>query len=452
MALGDHAQLGRLHVLGIRALHQQAAADALEVVGVDALAQRNFQQAHVLLGREYRARARGEARRDQHFDELLGHHLRGRFVQRHVEGDDAAEGRGRVGLEGLLVGFLRGAADGHAARVGVLDDDARRALGRVERFHALPRRIGIGDVVVRQLLALQLRVVGQRAVHGLQVAVEGGGLVRVLAVAHLLHLLEGQVQRLRILAAGAVRLVLSQAGQVVGDGAVVLRGVREHFLGQHEVGVVADRVAVGLHLGQHGGVVGRIDDHRHVAVVLGGRAQHGRAADVDVLDGIGQRAFILGDGLLERIQVHHQQVDGRDAVLGQRRHVFGQVAAGQDAAVHLRVQGLDAAVEHFREAGVVGHFRHGQAGLGEQLGGAAGGEELDARAVQRTGKVDDAGLVGNGKQSLLDHGGNAVRRMGRGEAPSGKENRDAAGHGAGPLQSSPCCCSFLRSVLRLMPR
>jgi hypothetical protein len=94
------------------------------------------------------------------------------------------------------------------------------------------------------------------------------------------------------------------------------------------------------------GVVGRIDDHGHVAVVLGRRAQHGRAADVDVLDGVRQRAVILGDGLLERVQVDHQQVDRRDAVLGQRCHVLGQVAAGQDAAVHLRVQRLHAAVEH----------------------------------------------------------------------------------------------------------
>ena len=42
---------------------------------------------------------------------------------------------------------------------------------------------------------------------------------------------------------------------------------------------------VGLaQLGEHGVVVGRVDDHRGEGAVLGGRADHRRAADVDVLD------------------------------------------------------------------------------------------------------------------------------------------------------------------------
>jgi hypothetical protein len=61
-------------------------------------------------------------------------------------------------------------------------------------------------------------------------------------------------------------------------------------------------------------------------------------------------------------------------------HVLGQIAARQDAAVHLRVQRLHAAIEHLREAGVIGHFGHGQAGVGQQFGGAAGRQQLDAEA------------------------------------------------------------------------
>ncbi len=71
----------------------------------------------------------------------------------------------------------------------------------------------------------------------------------------------------------------------------------------------------------------------------------------------------FGDGGSERVEVHADQVDGRDAVGVDGGHVLGQVAAGQDAAMHLRVQGLDAAVEHFREAGVVADFGDGQAGV-----------------------------------------------------------------------------------------
>jgi hypothetical protein len=50
---------------------------------------------------------RRDGRRDQHLDELLvvAASARGGFVQRAVEGDDAAEGRGGVGLPGLGVGL-----------------------------------------------------------------------------------------------------------------------------------------------------------------------------------------------------------------------------------------------------------------------------------------------------------------------------------------------------------
>ena len=50
--------------------------------------------------------------------------------------------------------------DGDAARVGVLDDHARR---RGEALDAFPRRVGVGDVVVRELLALQLPGRDERA-------------------------------------------------------------------------------------------------------------------------------------------------------------------------------------------------------------------------------------------------------------------------------------------------
>jgi hypothetical protein len=264
-----------------------------------------------------------------------------------------------------------------------------------------------GDVVVRQFLALQLLVIGERTLCRCQVAVERRALVRVLAVAHVLHLLESQVEGLRVGGAGGVGLVRAEAGQVVGDGRVVLRRVREHFLGQRELGLVADiagRRAGSLHLGQHQAVVGRIAHHHHVTVVLGCRAQHGRAANVDVLDRIFKRALVLGHGLLERVQVHHHHVDGRDVVLGQLGDVFRQVAAREDAAMDFRVQRFHAAVEHFRKAGVVSHFGHLHAVVLQQLGGAAGGQDIDAERGQRAREIEHAGLVGDGDKGLFDHG------------------------------------------------
>ena len=81
-----------------------------------------------------------------------------------------------------------------------------------------------------------------------------------------------------------------------------------------------------------------------------------------------------------------------------RRHVLRQVAPREQAAVDLRVQGLDAAVEHLGKAGVVGDLGDGQTRVGEQPGGAAGREQLDAELGQFTREFENAGLVGDREQ------------------------------------------------------
>ena len=59
------------------------------------------------------------------------------------------------------------------------------------------------------------------------------------------------------------------------------------------------------------------------------------------------------------------------------------------------MEGLDAAVEHLREAGEVADVLDGQAGLAQRTGRSAGRNQLDAKAGQRLGKLDQAGLVGD---------------------------------------------------------
>ena len=71
---------------------------------------------------------------------------------------------------------------------------------------------------------------------------------------------------------------------------------------------------MGRHLGQHRGVILGIGDHGHPFVVLRRRADHRRAADVDVLDGLGKTGAAR-DRLLEGIEIDHQQVDAADTVL-----------------------------------------------------------------------------------------------------------------------------------------
>ena len=68
-------------------------------------------------------------------------------------------------------------------------------------------------------------------------------------------------------------------------------------------------------------VVIRVNDDHHVRVVLGRGAEHGRAADVDVLQRVVERGFGPGDRLPERVQVADDDVDRRYAMFPELRHV-----------------------------------------------------------------------------------------------------------------------------------
>ena len=92
-------------------------------------------------------------------------------------------------------------------------------------------------------------------------------------------------------------------------------------------------------------------------------------------------------------------------MLGHDRTV--QITTAEDAAVDLRMQGLHPAIHHFREAGVVGDLDGGDAILAQQLEGATGGQDLDAKGFEFTGEVDDAGLVGHADQRAA-HGRRVV--------------------------------------------
>ena len=107
-------------------------------------------------------------------------------------------------------------------------------------------------------------------------------------------------------------------------------------------------------------------------MVLGRRAHHGRSSDIDVFDSILETAVRVGNGLLKRVQVDHHQVDRRDAML--RHDPVVDTAAPENAAVHFGMQGFYPSRHHFRKAGVIGDFGHRDAGLGDQPGGAAGGQ------------------------------------------------------------------------------
>ena len=148
---------------------------------------------------------------------------------------------------------------------------------------------------------------------------------------------------------------------------------------------------------EHRGVIAGVDHDGDIVVVLGRGADHRRAADIDVLDA-GREIGAARDGFLERIEIDDQKIDRPDAVRAHRLGVRGIAADGEQAAMHRRMQRLDAAVHHFGKAGEVGDVEDRESGLAQRLARAAGRNEFDAVAGERAGEFDHPGLVGNGNE------------------------------------------------------
>ena len=195
-ALGDDLEMAAVEAEVVEVLDEQAARHPLEVEVGDAVVAhavgrvgRHGEQLEAGLAAQDAERGLAEARRHDRLVRVRGDLAGGRPVELAVDPDDAAERRDRVGLERVPVGLdelvVRRQPDG----VGVLDDrDGRRrvvagdAVGRIE----------VEQVVERRAVALELGRVGQRAAAMGGLAIERGALVRVLAVAQVVDLLEDE--------------------------------------------------------------------------------------------------------------------------------------------------------------------------------------------------------------------------------------------------------------------
>ena len=89
-------------------------------------------------------------------------------------------------------------------------------------------------------------------------------------------------------------------------------------------------------------------------------------------------------------------------MLGCGRVVFGIAAHGEQPAMHLRMQRLQAAIHHLGKPGVLGDVLDRDAGLLQGDRRAAGRQDLDAGCGQRLAELDDAGLVGDRDQGAAD--------------------------------------------------
>lgn len=202
-----------------------------------------------------------------------------------VDGNDAAEGALGIAGEGAVVGLGHVGGDGGTTGVLVLEN---HHAGLVELTHGVPGGLGVEEVIVGQRLALELLGAHERGLRGEERGVGGvetvdrGGLMRVLAVAQVLGLLEldghrGGGGELTIGGEDRVGATgLGLGGEPGGNGAVIgsRGGVDLHL----ETAARLERggTIVGAHLGEDRLVIGRVGNHGHGVGVLGSGAQHGR--------------------------------------------------------------------------------------------------------------------------------------------------------------------------------
>ena len=385
-------------------LHQHAAVDGAQLHLSAVVHAAGRQHAQVGALGHALERLGGVARGDDDLDELLV--LIGKVLNQiqgnlAVAGDDAAEGALGIAGKSAVVGSRDVLGNGGTAGVLVLEDYAGRL---VELANQVPGGVGIQIVVVAERLALDLLGAHERELRARGVlaalgkAIDCGFLLRVLAIAQVVDLLQRNLELGR-----GVRHVACLGGEPAGDGRVVGGGGLVDLHLQATTGGKRGAATGLVHLGQDGIIVGRIGNDGNARGVLGGRAQHGGATDVDVLDGVREGDLGVGDGLLELVQVDDDQVDQLNAVLSRLLHVLLGIAAGQQRAMNLGVQGLNAAVHHLGIARELLDGGYGNARVLDGTSRAARRDDLDAKVVnQRPCEIDDARLIGNRDQRACD--------------------------------------------------
>ena len=229
---------------------------------------------------------------------------------------------------------------------------------------------------------------------GVDGSVEGRRLVRVLTVAQRL----GQRSAERAIPR---RPLEGDIGEVIGDEGIVGGRTGKGLLGQgapkHESGAPI----VAIHFGPEGVVIGDVHHHGHIAMVLGRAPDHGGSADVDILDAVFRRPAARHRGL-ERVEVHHQEIDRQD-IVGQHGGLVARVFADREQpAMNQGVQRLQPAVHQFGEAGQVGDFRDGQARRRERIARSPCRNQRHAPAVQVTRELDQPGLVRDREKRAFD--------------------------------------------------
>ena len=119
--------------------------------------------------------------------------------------------------------------------------------------------------------------------------------------------------------------------------------------GKLQTGIVRC-TSTGFQLCEHGAIIGRITDNCHILPVLGRTAYHGRAPDIDILDGVRHCNSFLRDCLTERIQIDAYKINRAYSLLFKGPHVLRKLTSGEYSAMNLGMKSLHPAVQNLRES------------------------------------------------------------------------------------------------------
>ncbi len=141
-------------------------------------------------------------------------------------------------------------------------------------------------------------------------------------------------------------------------------------------------------------------------------------------------------GLGERVEVDDDELERRDAGGGDRLAVVGAPSVREQAGVDVRVERLDAAVEHLGEAGDRDDVRDRQAGVAQRPGGPPGAHELEAPRDEPGAERREARLVVGGEQGpardrRVRVEGRRIEARPAGARLHGERPGEERGHGTG---------------------
>src|SRR5207245_8255148 len=211
------------------------------------------------------------------------------------------------------------------------------------------------------------------------ICVERCRLLWILAVAKILKLAEIESKRV-------ARAKESRDRRVVG------RSLLEHP--DRTTAAEGFRDLTALEFAQKFFIERRIWQRKNVTMIFRRGAQHRRPADIDLLDRFIDSRALARDRLLERIEIHHNEIDRRDAKPSDVREMFAVVAVVKNRAEYARSERFHAAAEDLRGARPGGDRRHIDSRAGEMFGRAAGRENLHSFRAQGLRQLDDSGFVG----------------------------------------------------------